>query len=102
MEPGQRFEPQALTVDAGATVTFLNESEDAHTVTAYEEELPETASCFASGGFEGEDEARDDTAGGLLPPGEEFEVSFDIPGTYRYFCVPHESSGMTGRVVVER
>jgi plastocyanin len=101
MQSGQRFEPEELTVDAGVTVTFVNESDEAHTVTAYEEDLPADASYFSSGGFESEDEARDDVAGGLLSQGEEFEVSFDVPGTYRYFCIPHESSGMTGRIVVE-
>jgi len=101
MQSGQRFEPEELTVDVGATVTFVNESADAHTVTAYEEGLPADAPYFSSGGFESEDEARDDVAGGLLSQGEEFEVTFDAPGTYRYFCIPHESSGMTGSIVVE-
>ena len=101
MQSGQRFEPEELTVDVGAAVTFVNESEDAHTVTAYEEELPADATYFSSGGFDSEDEARDDVAGGLLAQGEEFEVTFDAPGTYRYFCIPHESSGMIGRIVVE-
>ena len=101
MQSGQRFEPEELTVDAGATVTFVNESDEAHTVTAYEEDLPADASYFSSGGIESEDEARDDVAGGLLSQGEEFEVTFDVPGTYRYFCIPHESSGMIGRIVVE-
>ncbi|MGH2773831.1 MAG: cupredoxin domain-containing protein [Actinomycetota bacterium] len=101
MESGQSFEPQVLTVSVNESVTFVSESSDAHTVTAYEDELPDGASYFASGGFESEDEARDDIAGGLLSSGESFEVKFDTEGTYQYFCVPHESSGMTGRIVVE-
>ncbi len=101
MESGQSFEPQVLTVSVNESVTFVSESSDAHTVTAYEDELPDGASYFASGGFESEDEARDDIAGGLLSSGESFEVKFDTEGTYHYFCVPHESSGMTGRIVVE-
>jgi plastocyanin len=102
MQSGQRFEPEVLTVDAGQTVTFVNESEDAHTVTAYENEIPETASYFSSGGFVNENEARDDLAGGLLSEGEKFDVRFEMPGTYQYFCIPHEDSGMTGRIVVEQ
>ncbi|MGH2699836.1 MAG: plastocyanin/azurin family copper-binding protein [Actinomycetota bacterium] len=31
----------------------------------------------------------------------EFEVTFDQPGTYGYFCIPHEGSNMTGSVWVE-
>ena len=102
MESGQRFEPEVLTVSVNETVTFVNESRDAHTVTAYEDGLPEGGAYFASGGFERESAARDDLAEGLLSSGESFEVRFESPGTYRYFCIPHESSGMTGRLVVER
>ena len=101
MEPGRSFEPVMSTISAGETVSFVSESDDAHSVTAYEDGIPENASYFASGGFEGEGEARDDVAGGLLSPGESFEVKFEIPGTYRNFCIPHEDSGMTGRIVVE-
>jgi plastocyanin len=102
MESGQRFEPEILTISMNETVTFVGESSDAHTVTAYEDRLPDGASFFASGGFESEEEARDDLAGGLLSSGESFEVKFDTEGTYQYFCVPHESSGMIGRIVVEK
>ncbi len=101
MQSGQRFEPETLTVSAGTTVTFVNDSDEGHTVTAYEEELPEGAPYYSSGGFESEDAARDDVAGGLLSTGEEFEVTFDQPGTYGYVCIPHEGSNMTGSVVFE-
>lgn len=101
MEPSRSFEPVMLTIPAGETVSFVSESDDAHTVTAYEDGIPENASYFASGGFESEGKSRDDVAGGLLSPGENFEVTFDVPGTYRYFCIPHEDLGMTGRIVVE-
>ncbi|MGH2702902.1 MAG: cupredoxin domain-containing protein [Actinomycetota bacterium] len=101
MQSGQSFDPGTLTVSSGATVTFVNDSDEGHTVTAYEEELPEGAPYFSSGDFESEDEARDDVAGGLLSAGQEFEVTFDQPGTYGYFCIPHESSNMSGRIVVE-
>lgn len=101
MESGRRFEPGRLTISAGETVSFTSESDDAHSVTVYEDGLPEGASYFASGGFESEGEARDDVAGGLLSPGESFEVKFDVPGTYRYFCIAHEDLGMIGRIVVE-
>ncbi len=101
MESGQRFEPEVLTISVDQSVTFVSESPDAHTVTAYEGRLPDGATFFASGAFESEDEARDDLAGGLLSSGDSFEVAFDTAGTYQYFCIPHESSGMTGRIVVE-
>ena len=99
MIEAQRFDPDTLTVAAGTTVTFVNDSPEAHTVTAYEEDLP--GDYFASGGSESEEEARADLAGGLVGQESSYEVTFDEPGTYEYFCIPHEDQGMRGTVVVE-
>ncbi len=101
MVDGQAFDPETLTVAPGTSVTFVNESEEAHTVTAYEDELPDGAPYFASGGFDSESAARADLADGLVPSGETYEVTLDEPGTYRYFCVPHEGEPMRGTIVVE-
>jgi hypothetical protein len=30
----------------------------------------------------------------------EFEHTFDVPGTYDYYCIPHRLMGMVGRIVV--
>jgi plastocyanin len=101
MVDGQAFDPESLTVAPGDTVTFVNESEEAHTVTAYEDEIPEGAAYFASGGFDSESAARDGVGDGLVPSGESYEVTLDEPGTYRYFCIPHEGEPMRGTIVVE-
>ncbi|MBI3629764.1 MAG: hypothetical protein HY217_09350 [Candidatus Rokubacteria bacterium] len=37
-----------------------------------------------------------------LAPGQTFTHAFTVPGTYRYVCVMHEGSAMTGEVVVKR
>lgn len=95
------FSPARITVSAGAEVTWVNDSGQAHTVTAYEDSLPEGAPYFASGGAPSEEAARADLSAGLIRPGETFSVTFEVPGTYRYFCIPHEGQGMTGTVVVE-
>lgn len=97
MAEGQRFTPDVTVVQAGTTVTFVNESAEAHTVTAYDA----VPAYFASGGFESEDEARDNISDGLVPEDETFEVTFDEPGTYRYFCIPHEQQGMQATIEVE-
>jgi plastocyanin len=98
----QAFDPTSFNAQAGSTITFTNDSDQAHTVTALEEELPEGAEYFASGDFSSESDARDDVGGGLIEPGESFEVTLSEPGTYRYVCLPHESQGMTGTIIVER
>jgi plastocyanin len=100
MTGSHAFDPKEITIDAGETVTWVNDSSEAHTVTAIEDSLPEGADYFATGGFDSEEEARDGVSDGLLTGGETFEVTFDEPGTYRYVCIPHESNGMEGTVVV--
>ena len=97
MAEGQRFTPDVAVVQAGTTVTFVNESSEAHTVTAYDG----APAYFSSGGFGSEDEARDNLAGGLIGQEGDYQVTFDEPGTYNYFCIPHEDQGMQGRIEVE-
>ena len=102
MNGAQRFEPAQITIPAGDTLVFRNESGEAHTVTAYGDELPEGAEYFASGGFSSESAARDNVGDGLLTEGQTFRLTLDTPGTYRYFCIPHEQQGMRGTIVVEQ
>ena len=101
MTSAQRFEPNTVAVSVGEQVVFVNESNEAHTVTANEAALPNGGSYFASGGFTGEDAARSNPGDGFVLEGETFEIEFDAPGTYEYFCIPHESSGMRGTIIVE-
>lgn len=98
--PGRTFVPATIEVPAGTTVQFVNRSDEAHTVTAQEDVLPEGAEYFASGGFSDEESARAGLADGLIAAGETYSVTFEQPGTYRYFCIPHEDQGMAGTVVV--
>lgn len=95
------FDPETVTVAVGGTVEWTNESDVKHTVTAYEERIPDEAEYFASGGFESEEVARSNLSGGLLTPGETYEHTFEHTGTHEYYCIPHEGSGMVGTVRVE-
>lgn len=95
------FAPSSVTIPPGTTVRWKNTSDVEHTVTAYEDEIPDAAEYFASGGFDSERTARNNVTGGLVAPGETYDHTFDQAGTYEYFCIPHESSGMTGSVRVE-
>jgi len=97
------FRPETLEVTAGTTVTWLNTNKQGHSVTAYEAGLPEGAEYFASGGFDSEQAAREawaNSTNGTLFEGQTYEHTFEVPGEYPYFCIPHESGGMVGTVVV--
>lgn len=97
-----RFDPADVAIDPGQQVTWVNESGVPHTASAYEEGIPDEASYFASGGYESEQAVRQSTsARGFLERGETYSYTFDVTGTYQYFCLPHEESGMVGRVIVE-
>ena len=98
-----RFLPASLEVSVGTTVIWANTGARAHTVTAYEDRIPEEADFFASGGFDSEEAARQawfDGADGAIYSYETFEHTFEVPGRYTYFCIPHESGGMVGTVTV--
>jgi plastocyanin len=99
----KEFRPVELRVRPGTTVTWLNTNKQGHSVTAYEDRIPDGADYFASGGFDSEQAARDAwgaSTDGTLFEGQSYEHTFEVPGTYWYFCIPHETGGMVGRVVV--
>ena len=73
----ESYQPPALEVAVGATVTWENiDGDDDHTVTS-------TDGAFNSG---------------VLPAGSAFEYSFDAPGAYPYFCAIHPE--MEGTITV--
>lgn len=100
MLQSSQFEPATLTITIGETVTWTNSGSEPHTVTAYEDKLPDGAEFFSSGGDD-EASARDDPQSAFIDGGDSFEVTFNEPGRYEYFCIPHESLGMRGTIVVE-
>ncbi len=97
---GLEFRPRRVSVPVGGTVEWVNESDIAHTVTAYGDRIPDGAAYWASGGFGGEEAARDDLERGLIGAGERYSHTFEAAGEHPYFCVPHEGSGMVGVVAV--
>ncbi|AUV80294.1 DUF5059 domain-containing protein [Salinigranum rubrum] len=97
------FEPKELTVSVGDTVAFEHVGGEPHTVFAYEDEIPEGAAYWASGGFESQEaaEAGWEEGAGAIQAGESYVHTFETPGTHGYYCAPHEAAGMVGTIVVE-
>ncbi len=75
-QPKWGYAPGTQRVEAGAWVTWSNNGQDAHTVTAADE-------SFDSGN---------------LDPSEGFSWFFEQPGTYVYVCAYHP--WMTGKIIV--
>jgi plastocyanin len=74
------FDQANITVEPGTTVTWVQSGNNPHTTTSYD-------GLWDSGMIEG-------GSGGT------FSYSFEEPGRYDYFCIPHESLGMVGSVTV--
>jgi len=77
------FDPIGLHVEPGDTIQWTIES-GSHNVAAYEDRIPEDAETFESE---------------ILSEGS-YEQTFDVEGTYDYYCAPHRTLGMVGRFVV--
>jgi len=79
-----RFSPDSLTIKVGTTITWINEDNYMHTVTSGASPSDRT-DLFDSGN---------------LNKGETFSYTFDEAGTIDYFCIPHYSLGMIGKIIV--
>jgi plastocyanin len=95
------FQPAEFEASVGDTVVWGNVGSRGHSVTAYESLIPEDATYFASGGADSQEEAlRNWPSKGNVQSGETYEHTFEVPGEYEYYCIPHEAAGMKATVVV--
>jgi len=79
------FSPGSITVKAGTSVTWVNQDEILHTVTA----------------GSGPDDLTGDYDGQLGDAGSTFSFTYGEAGTFEYFCTRHPGvPGMHGTVVV--
>lgn len=82
------FAPDLLEVSAGTEVTFVWMS-NTHNVAV--ESQPKRANRPSSPGGDG----------ATYDAGYEYRYTFEVPGEYEYYCVPHETMGMKGTIIVE-
>ncbi|MDS0296884.1 plastocyanin/azurin family copper-binding protein [Halogeometricum luteum] len=87
------FDPIGLFIESGETVTFEIQS-GSHSATAYKEG---TSSASVNRIPEGAETFNSEI---LSEQGATYEHTFETTGTYDYFCIPHKTLGMVGRIVV--
>jgi plastocyanin len=93
MTDAERFQPATLTVPSGATVTWNNTGSMTHTVTVDPSKASNQANASVPEGVQPFDS-------GDITGGQSYSYTFTTPGTYKYFCIPHEALGMVGTVTV--
>ncbi len=74
------FDKANITIEPGTTVTWVQRGQYGHTTTSYD-------GLWDSGLIEGNTDGT-------------YSYTFEKPGTYEYFCEPHEEMGMVGTVTV--
>ena len=87
-----KFVPATACLKTGGTVTWKSTSSITHTTT---DQLPLAA--VAS------DAALPKGASGwnhILAAGASFSLKLSVAGTYKYFCIPHETLGMVASITV--
>ena len=89
------YMPEKVSIKVGDSVDWVNEGQTVHSVSTTaanaqnpkDTSMPKGAVAFDSG---------------FIPPGGDYSYTFTVPGTYRYFCLPHEKAGMVGVIVVKK
>mmetsp|Transcript_46839 Transcript_46839/g.53166 ORF Transcript_46839/g.53166 Transcript_46839/m.53166 type:complete len:202 (+) Transcript_46839:237-842(+) len=86
-----KFEPETITINTGATVTWIA-LQTGHNVVFEDEDVPTgvDAALISYSGFD--------------KLGDTYVVKFDVPGVYEYYCAPHKNEdgvGMRGKIIVE-
>jgi plastocyanin len=95
MTDGLRFAPETLTIRSGQSITFVTTGLVGHTVTddptlaadPSHSVLPPGAAAWDSG---------------FVLPGQSYQLTLTVPGTYKLFCIPHESVNMVMTITVEQ
>ncbi len=96
---GFRFDPPALRLEPGDSVLWFNLG-DNHSTTAYHPANRKAGKVRAELRIPPGAKPWDSGILGIGDKGLTFERTFQIQGTYDYYCLPHEFLGMVGRLVV--
>ncbi|MGH7612391.1 MAG: cupredoxin domain-containing protein [Candidatus Dormibacteria bacterium] len=89
---GLKFVPATACLKVGGTVTWKNTGSITHTTTDDPSKAANAADAQRPPGAP--------TWNHQLPAGTSFSLKLTKAGTYKYFCIPHETLGMLGQITV--
>ncbi|MDY7080846.1 MAG: DUF5059 domain-containing protein, partial [Halobacteria archaeon] len=80
------YDPAKLEVKKGDKVAWKHSAGEAHTVTAYADNIPEGATYWASGGFSSEEKEKKgwENGEGAVQSGQSYVHTFETTGTHEY------------------
>jgi plastocyanin len=94
MNDQMQFAPDHLTIRSGQTITWRNVGNMVHTSTSDPAWAQDAAHATVPDGAK-------PWNSGLIRKGESWRHTFEVPGEYAYFCIPHEAAGMVASITVE-
>lgn len=82
------FEPKTVSINAGDSVKFVMNKLGPHNVMFDTVPAGVDAAALSHSKLE-------------VAPGASFTDTFEVPGTYTYYCTPHRGAGMVGSITVK-
>jgi plastocyanin len=98
---GYSFQPSMVRIKVGQSVKFVTVSGGPHNITFDPQDIPDGAAPALD-----QDMPRQQAklTGPLVPnPDDSYVITFKgaKPGAYKFYCLPHQSLGMQGTIIVE-
>lgn len=98
---GYSFKPSMVRIKVGQSVKFVTVSGGPHNVTFDPQDIPDGAAAALD-----QDMPRQQAklTGPLVPnPDDSYVITFKDAktGAYKFYCLPHQSLGMQGTIIVE-
>jgi len=98
---GYSFKPSTVQIKVGQSVKFVTASGGPHNVTFDPQDIPAGAAAALDQDMP-QQQAK--LTGPLVPnPNDSYVITFKgaTPGTYKFYCLPHQSLGMQGTIVIQ-
>jgi plastocyanin len=93
MNDQNKFVPESITIKKGASVTWKNVGVMVHNVQTDPTGIVDAKNAKSPAGAK-------PFASPMIEAGKTWSHTFDVVGEYTYVCLPHQTMGMVGKVIV--